>query len=347
MTTTMPDGSVAAGLAASLADYAGQRGADRSRLLSDAGLPPDAGTDPDARLPLAGYLTLIRSACAQTADPALALRWGADVGMSDVSIVGLIMEASATMGEALNQLQRYDRLAVCEGGRAATPRFELSAGEEGLFIVDTTPPGAHVPELTEIAFARLTCGPRRFLPRPHILGVEVRHSRPAHADVYDAVFQCPVRFDAGRNALRVHRDVAGWPVARNPRYVFGVLTERAEALLDAVDTPGTLRSRLEHWMAGRLHTGALGAEAAARSVGMSRATLFRRLRAEGVTYADILCGLRRRVAELYLRAGRTSVSETAYLTGFSDAAAFSRAFKRWTGQTPAEFRRDAQRTRET
>ncbi|WP_300545138.1 AraC family transcriptional regulator [Maricaulis sp.] len=339
MTKMATEGSVAAGLVAGLIEYAASRGAGRERLLAEAGLATAPGDDPDARVPLPAYLALIRCACRQISDPALALRWGADVGMADLSIVGLIMEASGTMGEAFRQLQRYSRLAVSEaGGTSTAPRFELEAEGGTLFMVDTSPPETSIPELTEIAFARLICGPRRFLPEPHVLGVEVSHPRPAHGDVYETVFQCPVTFGAGRNALHLHPDIAGWPVARSPRYVFGVLTDRADALLQAIDTPETMRGRLEHWLVSRLHTGRLGADQAAGSVGVSRPTLYRRLREEGTTYSDVLNGVRRRAAELYLRSGRTSVAETAYLTGFSDAAAFSRAFKRWTGQSPARYR---------
>ena len=119
------EGSVAAGLAAGLTGYAETRGADRARLLSCAGLAEADCTDPDARIPLPTYLALIRSACRLTNDPALALRWGAEVGMADLSIVGLIMEASATMGEAFLQLQRYDRLALSAGRPiGAAPRFD-------------------------------------------------------------------------------------------------------------------------------------------------------------------------------------------------------------------------------
>jgi AraC-like DNA-binding protein len=72
---------------------------------------------------------------------------------------------------------------------------------------------------------------------------------------------------------------------------------------------------------------------------MSRQTLYRRLKSEGVTFELVLDDLRRRMALDYLGARRVSVNETAYLVGFSDPAAFSRAFKRWTGHSPRQARR--------
>ena len=70
---------------------------------------------------------------------------------------------------------------------------------------------------------------------------------------------------------------------------------------------------------------------------MSRDTLYRRLKAEGVTFEQVLDGLRHRLALDYLSARKVSVNETAYLVGFADAAAFSRAFKRWTGISPRDY----------
>jgi AraC-like DNA-binding protein len=76
----------------------------------------------------------------------------------------------------------------------------------------------------------------------------------------------------------------------------------------------------------------------AGKMGLSRQTLFRKLKAEGATFEKLLDELRCRLAVDYLRGRKVSVNETAYLVGFSEPAAFSRAFKRWTGMTPRDVR---------
>lgn len=330
-------GTVSAGLVFGLLDYAERRGVDRSRLAHDAGLDLSTFVDPDQRAPLSTYVDLMRSAKTQTGDPALALRLGAEVAMSQVSIVGLIMEASATMFDALVQMQRYGRLAAEMELATAGPRFELASKDGGLFLVDRRGDPNATPELTEAAFARLTCGPRRFLAQPHVLGVEVTHPEPSYAAVYQEVFRCPVTFRAEWNALRLHPDIASWTVAQNPRYVFGLLRVRAEDLLKQLAAAHTVRGQLEAVLLPDLHKGEVSAEAAAARLGFSRQTLFRKLRSEGATYASVLADLRFRLAVDYLRGGRVSVNETAYLLGFSDPAAFSRAFKRWAGASPKAF----------
>jgi AraC-like DNA-binding protein len=69
----------------------------------------------------------------------------------------------------------------------------------------------------------------------------------------------------------------------------------------------------------------------------SRQTLFRKLKAEGVTFEQVLDELRRKLSLNYLNANKISVKETARLVGYSDSAAFSRAFKRWTGSSPRVY----------
>jgi AraC-like DNA-binding protein len=132
--------------------------------------------------------------------------------------------------------------------------------------------------------------------------------------------------------------IASHRVQLQPRYVFGVLSERAEALLKELESSRSTRGKVESLLMPILHTGDIGVDAIATKMGVSRQTLFRRLKAEGVTFEKVLDELRHKLALHYLSGRKASVNETGYLVGFSDPAAFSRAFKRWTGKSPREMR---------
>ena len=330
--------TISAGVAAGLIAFAVERGADRADLMASAGVLPADIEDADHRLPFDTYMALMRSAQDMCDDPALALHFGEAVDLAELSIVGLIMNASATMADALAQMQRLGRLTLETEGLSDGPRFQTSMRDGQLWMVDTrTNPNAF-PELTEGAFARLVCGPRRFLPRPHVLAVQVTHPAPAYRAEYDRIFQCPVTFSSDWNAMRLDPQIATWPVALQPRYVFDVLTQRADGLLQALEDQKTLSGRVEAVLLPLLHTGEARADGVARALGFSRQTLFRKLKSEDASYEQVLDALRHRMALRYLSGGRVSVNETAYLVGFSEPAAFSRAFKRWTGKSPREVR---------
>ena len=99
------------------------------------------------------------------------------------------------------------------------------------------------------------------------------------------------------------------------------------------------RAEVERRLEAVIDSGEVGIERIARDLGYSRQTLYRRLKAEGTTYEKVLDGLRRRLALRLVREQGLAVKEVAYRLGFSDPAAFSRAFKRWTGTSPGEMRR--------
>jgi len=301
----LPQPTVSSGLVSALLNYVGRRGADAAVLRDSVGVAIADIEDPDARLPFIVYADLMRAAQVAADDPALALHLGEDV----------------------------------DDG-SARQRFELAQADSRLLLVDRRENPNAFPELTESAFARLVCGPRRFLERPHVLSVRVTHPAPSYRKEYERIFQCPVYFQQDLNALELVPGVAQWRVARNPRYVFGLLLERAERLLSDLELSDTVRGLLEARLIEVLHQGDVRAETIAADMGLSRQTLFRKLKEEGASFAGVLEDLRRRLAIEYLRGRRASVHDTAYLVGFSDPAAFSRAFKRWTGRPPGAFRSD-------
>lgn len=113
--------------------------------------------------------------------------------------------------------------------------------------------------------------------------------------------------------------------------------ETKAAERSAAGRASAFRTEIERRLEPLLASGEIGIERVARDLGCSRQTLYRRLKAEGTSYAQLLDGLRKRLALRYLRDG-LSVKDAGYRLGFSDPAAFSRAFKRWTGRSPSDLR---------
>jgi len=341
--TLMNAPTVGAGYANGLFKLARARGADAARLLQMSGLTLESLEDHDSRIKLTDYMALMRAAQTLCREPALALQYGEAYDLSELSILGLICHASETMLDAFRQMNRYGQLVVEAENAAAKDRFELQRQDGALWIVDNRmiPPGFH--ELVETSFALMACGTRQFGETPFILEVHVTHPDPGYAHEYERIFRAPIVFEAGWNALQIDEGWLTHRIALQPRYVFSILCAHADRMLHRIESSRTTRGQVERLLMPELHTGQASIDRVSRKMGVSRQTLYRKLKAEGVTFVQILDELRRELALQYLASGKVSVSETAYLLGFSEPAAFSRSFKHWTGQTPREMRQSLAR----
>ena len=333
----MADATMAAGFAKAFLDYAAGEGAPRDALLRAARLCEDDLADQDARIPMAAYGALISAGIEMTGETSLLLRHVLETELQTMSIVGQIVHASRSFPHSLNQLNRYAPLMAevsIPGGR---DRFELSMERDGLWLIDHRPHDGNW-LATEASFARFISEFRRSAPEhPFELALEVTYSPPPHADRYRELFRVPVAFGACRNALRIDRVWLEQPFDGGKDYVFAVFTKHADGLLAELATVDTAKAAVEARMLPELHEGTLSMDGIARDLGMSRQTLYRRLKDEGVTFAEVHDDLRKRMAMEYLSARKVSVGEAAYLLGFSEASAFVRAFKRWTGASPTQW----------
>jgi AraC-like DNA-binding protein len=333
----MSDQTMAAGFARAFLDYAVVEGAARDGLLAASGLTDADLADQDTRIPVAAYQTLIAAGIEAAGDTSLLLRHVLETRLETMSIVGQIVHASTSFPHSLGQLNRYARLMAdvpIPGGR---DRFALDRDGEAVWLLDHRPcDGSWM--ATESSFARFISEFRRSAPEhPFELALEVTYAPPPHANRYPDLFRVPVTFRAARNALRIDPVWLDVPFDGGKDYVFGIFTRHADALLEDLATRDTVRSAVEARMLADLHEGTLSMDRTARDLGMSRQTLYRRLKDEGVTFAEVHDDLRRRMAMDYLSARKVSVGETAYLLGFSEASAFVRAFRRWTGVSPTAW----------
>lgn len=336
----MSEATVSAGYAKSLIDFAVSQGAGVRRLLMRSGIPAEALEDQDNRIGFQRYVELMRAAKDETGNPALALEYGAETDMRKFSVVGLISHASANMLEALMQLNRYGRLVIELEGLAEGPRFQLTNFNGERWMEDRRAAPNEFYELTESTWSRFIVTTRNDWPdHTYALEAHVTHAAPGYRARYEEIWQVPVTFNSHWNAIRSDPSWEQVQIQPDNRYVFGVLTERADALLKELEGSKTLRGRVEALIMPILHTGDVSVDTIASKLATSRQTLYRNLKDEGVTFEQVLDTLRHRMALDYIAAKKVSVNETTYLVGFSDPASFSRAFKRWTGKSPRDYRR--------
>ena len=343
----MAETTIAAGFAKAFLDFAVSKGADRGKLIELTNIGAHDlhdFSDQDNRVPLAKYIELVRVGIQLCREPALALLFGEAVRLPDISILGLLGR-SETAEEARQQATRYSRLAIDEGGGETSLPLEFVHEDSNVWLKFNSALYIEHPLLTESAFARCVSG-RGALSEsrdcrsrwPYPKAFSFTHEEPSYRSEYDRIFRAPLIFGSDKNAILFGEELLSVRLPPTNRYVRRLLIKQGETLLTKLDSSKSTRGRVESLLLPMLRTGNARVEIIAGKLGVSRQTLFRKLKAEGVTFEKVLDELRHKLALQYLKGKKISVSETAYLVGFSDAAAFSRAFKRWTGSSPRRCR---------
>ena len=277
----------------------------------------------------------LRTLAAATGDPALGLDAPRHASQTTLHALGYAVLASATLKDAFDRLVRYRRLV----GDVLSLRL-VDLGDRYRFEIDVSAdPG--VPYHAVDAVASMCVRQARALHRPRACNpLAVTFARPAPSDVtpYTEVFRAPVRFGAEVNAIELARaDVEDPLPAGNAELARGndeVLVRFLARLEQA-----RVSTRVQQALLEALPDGAPSKTAIARKLGMSARTLQRHLSEEGTSFKVVLDDARADLARTYVAEQRLSVTEIAFVLGFADTSAFSRAFKRWTGMSPRDARK--------
>jgi AraC-like DNA-binding protein len=326
--------TIGAGYVKALMELAVAKGASEAVLIQRSGIAAEALLDRDKRIPLDRYQALMLASKVLCNAPALGVQLGEAAVFSQISIVGLICSCAATTAEAFAQINRYGRLVVEVNGHRPEGRFDIVPCDGEVWLLDTRQDPNSFPELTESAFAMMINLAREFSDKLFAKKVHFTHADPGDRAEYERILGAPVTFGCNSNALLLEESLMNVKLSPADRYVFGIFNERADAMMETLKSSSTIRGRVESELIPILHTGVLNMARIAESLGLSRQTLYRKLKAEGTNYERLLDELRHKMALHYLSAKKVSLNETAYLTGYSDPTAFSRAYKRWTGNRP-------------
>ena len=309
-------------------------GHDSTSAFQRAGLDPAKLSNPDARYPIEGMRRLWQLAVEVTRDPYFGFEAARYWHPTTLNALGYSWMASDSLHDALLRMSRYGRLV----SSVARMTLEESENEIGFSIETPMPAPMVVDEAVDAALATLVRMCRVSYGEKFDPLRVVTHRPPLEepARYYD-FFRAPVEFSAPRNVLYFGKDILErhLPTA-NPRLARvsdQVVTEYL-ARFDKGSTAIRVRAKL----IDLLSAAQFSQQDVADSVHMSLRTLQRKLAEENTSYKEILEETRRELANQYLRQGYLSVSEVTYLLGFSEPSNFARAFKRWTGRTPSEFR---------
>lgn len=310
-------------------DALGRLGFDVEPLIRAAGVSRADVDDPDGRISCAAIGRILGEAMRVRPLANLGMRMAEQTPIGAYPLLDYLVLTSSTVGQGLEQLARYLRLV------ASSVVMRFRDAEDPICVVFEGPPGSlqyefgitlallHLREETE---GRM---------RPEYVSLAYTPDDPTGLE---RLLGCPVRAGASWNGWAMSREAGSLPLRRRDPILRGVLQHHANEMLRRAPVAAGVSHDVRRALAPRVAGGDTRVEAVARELAMSVRSLQRRLSEEGCSYQSLVDAIRKEAAEQYLSDSSLSAGEIAYLLGYSEAAAFSRAFKRWSGMTPQGFR---------
>jgi AraC-like DNA-binding protein len=291
--------------------------------------------DPEERLSVRSQITLLDEAAIALKDDCLGFTMARDFDPRELGLLYYVMASSRTLGDALKRVARYSHIT--------NEALVVQSREENSLVISLGYAGVprhldrHQIEFCEFAVLRLC----RVLTGQNLVPQHfwISHHRSGINSAMARFVGTTVEFGATADEFTLNANARELPLVHADPYLNTVLLKYCEAaLVDRRGNESQLRTRVENAISSLIPHGRVVVDDVARSLGMSKRTLTRKLTDEGLNFTEILQQLRRDLALRYLEDRKLHVSKIAWLLGFNDVSSFTHAYKRWTGKTPSEMR---------
>jgi AraC-like DNA-binding protein len=320
------------------------RGAERrllersARLLGSAGVDQDTLGQANARISHAVAVGLMRIAIEVLDNPAAALHAGMSVGPDDFGLFEYVVRSAPTLELSARSNQRY--LPLLHDGAESELVVE---GEQALFVYRLTRGLVAPAGVQEFVVAAFISGTRRYL-NISAPPSEVRfdHPAPAHAPEIERVFGTTVRFDQKQTALVFPSAALALPLVHADAGLHATLCRYADQELAQLSTHKPVAHRVRNLVRERIVDGNhehATLPSVASALRTSERSLRRKLEHEGTSHSDLIDDVRRELAVDLLAQAELDLSQIAFRLGFAYSPAFHRAFRRWYGMGPSDYRK--------
>ena len=331
--------SVSVRLVARLLSAAAALGADPAAIAADCGLSPEALADKDGHVAQPVLLAVWEAAGQRTGDRAFAIHAAELARRSPDNVLAYAFQHSRSLRDGLRRIAKYMGIA-----HRGVELVLLEEGDDARLRVVVRPglrTSRHGPEFT---LALACIAGHQYVQAFAIREVSFQHPPPEDCTEHRRVFGPGVSFGRPENELRIDRALLEAPLRDADANLCSYLERHLEELLARAIAPALVDRARRAITDGMRGGGTLGVDEVAARLHMSARSLQRRLKHDGVLFNQLADEVRRDLAMAYLAEPKLSVGEVAFLLGFAEVSTFHRAFKRWTGGTPANTRRMLQET---
>lgn len=311
-----------------------ERGADAAGFATEFGLTEAPLADDEARILVLQAFGLLERAAELTGDVDVGLHLAEAARFEDFGVFGYLAASGATVFDGLRAATRYlpllidlERAELAVDGETAEVRLHKRAE-----FPATLPTSEYVMGTFHVFCSMLATTPWQ------LREVRFRHPRPKRIEAHERFFAAPVIFEADRDCLRFSRSMLDVASRHADAGLAKLLRIVAEQQLGRIAGAPRVVDQVRWQVWNDLLVGRFSVAPVATKLGVSTRSLQRSLSDAGSSHGEILTGIRAELAKWLLRQTDMGLVEVSSLLGFADQSAFQKAFRRWTGTTPAAFR---------
>lgn len=316
-----------------------RQGVDGRILLREAEIDAQSVGDSCQRLPLSAYDHLQETAYNILQDPAFGLHLGEQTLPVTLGVMGHLLLGAPTVAQGIELFCRYQKLL-----NNALPSTLVITGERAIFTYRYPDSTALCNRIrAEFGMVQMVKIGQTLLngALPHLqenIELHFEHATPDYLAEYHRIFGSHVHFNKPTTALIFRAELLHVTVPQPDPLVIRLLEDEAQRQIAWLERESPVTGRVEHLLFVGLQAGKPSIREVATQLAMNERTLRRKLESEQTSYSELLNKVQHRLAEKWLASPQLSIEEIAAKLQFSEPSAFYRAFKRWTGKTPAEFR---------
>ncbi|MEL7300783.1 MAG: AraC family transcriptional regulator [Pseudomonadota bacterium] len=305
-------------------------------VLASVGLDVDGAWDPKHMLDEDAYYGMIEMMAGQMDITPLPLIVGEAMRPDEYGALGLAWKSAPDLLGSFSRVARYWRLWT------SFSLYELRDTPQGMLFIEHRegPRRLGMRISIEADLASGVALSRQVSRRPFApVEVYFRHAAPKTIAHHEAYFDCPVHFGADMDAMLLSHNALAEPNLLGDEGITQFLVSHLDRELAQIDDKPALAAQTKSEIARALSEGLPKMADIARRMGLSARSFHRRLAEQGLSFQTLTEQTRAEIALSMLRQDRFALAEIAFLTGYSEQSAFNRAFKRWTGMTPAAYRK--------
>jgi AraC-like DNA-binding protein len=311
-------------------------GANPDHVLKAVGVDREVLSDPQGFIPFVDFARILEGAAHATGDDCFGLHFGERFHPKNIGPLVYVVLHSPTMMVGFENVARYLRVH----NEAVKVSFAMAEKWAYLRSVRADLPVEIHRQQQEYSMA-VGLGTIRLMAGTEWVPVEVQfeHEPPSHTSEQARVFGAPVSFGCAANVLVVEREFCERQVPASDARLYPILRQYLDRILDEMPREDELLASVRRAIGECMRHGDPALTQVAGTIAMGPRTLQRRLKDHGADFKGLINDTRRRFSLAYLRDRKNTLTEIAYLLGYAEVSAFNRAFKRWTGSTPSDYRR--------